>query len=152
MTQGKGRRTVVRNRKATFEYAIEETVEAGIVLQGSEVKSIRAGKVGLADCYAAFERNELWLRNLHIAEYPQANQFNHEPLRPRKLLVHRREIESLRGRVERDGYALIPLEIYFLDGRVKVALGLGRGKKAHDKREAIKERDARREIDRAIKG
>ncbi|TVQ96420.1 MAG: SsrA-binding protein SmpB [Deltaproteobacteria bacterium] len=152
MSEGRKRRSIVRNRRATHEFSIEETIEAGIVLVGSEVKSIRDGRVGLADCHAVFEGNELWLRNLHVAEYPQANQFNHEPLRPRKLLVHRRQLESLRGKVEREGYALIPLEIYLTGGRVKVALGLGRGKKAHDKREAIKERDARREMARALKG
>lgn len=142
MAQPAARRVVAQNRKARHNYAIEETVEAGIVLTGTEVKSLRAGRASISECYAAEEGGELYLINSHIPEYPPAGRFNHEPRRPRKLLLHRRQIEKLVGAITREGYTLVPLSIYFdKRGMAKVELGLGRGKKKHDKRAAIKERD-----------
>lgn len=142
---------ILKNRRATFDFEIVETLEAGIELVGSEVKSLRAGKVSLTDCYAHFERNELWLRNMHIAEFPQANQFNHEPNRPRKLLLHRHELDRLSAKVRELGLTLVPLQIYFRGQRVKVELGVGRGRKQHDKRQHLKEQQDKRDMAAAIK-
>jgi SsrA-binding protein len=144
-------RDITVNRRARHDYFIEETVEAGVVLTGSEVKSLRAGKAQLKDSHARIQRGEAWLFNAHISEYGPAAQFGHDPTRARKLLLHRREIDRLAGKVKERGLALIPLRLYFKHGRAKVELGLARGKKLYDKRESIKERETRREMDRAIR-
>jgi SsrA-binding protein len=134
------------NRKARFHYAIDETIEAGIALTGSEVKSLRAGKASIAESYAAARDGELWLLNSNITEYKQAGRFNHAPKRPRKLLLHRRQINKLIGAVEREGMTVVPLKMYFNDkGRAKIEIALARGKKLHDKRESEKKRDWARE-------
>lgn len=142
---------VAENRKARFNYFIEETVEAGIVLQGTEVKSIRQGKVNLQDGFARVEDGELWLHNVHIAPYEQGNRFNHEPTRNRKLLVHKEQILQLAAQLKQQGLTLVPLKMYLKRGRVKVLIGLARGKKQHDKRETIMKRDVQREIQRALR-
>jgi SsrA-binding protein len=148
----KGRdRDIAVNRRARHEYHIEETFEAGIALLGSEVKALRQGKANLKDSYGRLEGNEVWLWNAHISPYGPASQFGHEPTRTRKLLLHRGEISRLNGKVKERGLTLIPLRLYFKNGRAKVELGLARGKKQYDKREAIKEREIRREMDRAMK-
>ena len=139
---------VCRNRRARFQYEVLETVEAGLVLQGSEVKSLRAGRANLTDCYARVRRAEAWLVNAHIDVYPQANQFNHEPKRERKLLLGRRELVRLDTRLRERGLTLIPLQIYFRGSWAKVELALARGKRMHDKRQAI----ARRETERRLRG
>lgn len=145
-------RLAADNRKARFNYEIKETVEAGIALQGTEIKSLRGGKATIGESYAGPMGTELFLFNAHIPEYLEANRFNHEVRRPRKLLLHRREINKLMGAVQREGMALIPLKVYFNDrGRAKVELGLGKGKKLHDKREASKERDWKREQGRLLR-
>lgn len=140
------------NRKARRDYHIEETFEAGVALAGSEVKSLRQGSANIGDAYAAVRRGELFLMNAYIAEYGQANRLNHEPRRPRKLLMHRREISRLAGSVERKGMTLVPLSVYFTDrGVAKVELGLARGKRAYDKRASEKERDWRRRRARLLR-
>lgn len=144
-------RTVAENRKARHDYHIEETVEAGLVLTGTEIKSIRAGHVHLREAYARVERGEAWLFNLHIAPYDFGNRWNHEPLRTRKLLLHRRQIEALAQRAKQQGYTVVPLRLLLRAGRAKVELAVARGKREYDKRAAIAERDAARRIDRAIK-
>lgn len=146
-----GRKIIAQNRRARFDYAVEETLECGIVLEGSEVKSLRTGKVSFPDGYAAFENGELWLKNVHINEYSFSSIFNHDPDRPRKLLAHAHELKRLRRRVDEKGYTLIPLDFHFTKGRVKVELGLCKGKKLGDKRDAIKERDVKREMARAFR-
>lgn len=146
-----GRKIIAQNRRARFDYAVEETLECGIVLEGSEVKSLRAGKVSFPDGYAAFENGELWLKNVHINEYIFSSIFNHDPDRPRKLLAHAHELKRLRRRVDEKGYTLIPLDFHFTKGRVKVELGLCKGKKQADKRDSIKERDVKREMARAFR-
>ncbi|WP_449240952.1 SsrA-binding protein SmpB [Desulfoscipio gibsoniae] len=144
-------KTIV-NRKARHEYHIDETYEAGIALFGTEIKSIRAGKANLQDSYARIENGELVLYNMHISPYEQGNRFNHEPKRPRKLLMHRREIMRLYGQTREKGLSLIPLKMYFKNGKwAKIELALARGKKKYDKREDIAARDAKREMDRAMK-
>lgn len=149
---GQGIKVIAENRKARHDYHIEETYEAGIVLTGTEIKSVRAGRVNLRDSHALIERGEVILYNMHIAPYEQGNRYNHDPDRPRKLLLHRREIDQLYGKVRVRGYTLVPLRIYLRRGRAKVELALARGKKIYDKRAAMAERDARRRIDRALKG
>lgn len=141
-------KSIARNRKALHNYFVDEEFEAGIVLYGSEVKSLRDGRVQLTDAYARFDRNELWLISVHIQPYPFATHVNHEPERARKLLLHRRELNKLRNKVETSGYTLIPLELYFVGNKVKVRLGLCRGKKQFDKRETVRKREAAREIAR----
>ncbi|MGE5417512.1 MAG: SsrA-binding protein SmpB [Acidobacteriota bacterium] len=143
--------TVVENRKARFEYHIDETMEAGLVLQGTEVKSLRGGKGNLQDAYGEVRDGEVWVNNFHISPYDHGNLFNHEPKRPKKLLLHGKEIDRLYGLTQQKGYTLVPLKIYFKHGRAKLLLGVARGKKLHDKREDIAARDAKREIDRTIK-
>jgi SsrA-binding protein len=143
--------TVALNRRARHDYAIEETLEAGIVLTGTEIKSIRAGRANLAEAYARIEHGEAWLIGAHIAPYEQGNRYNHEPTRTRKLLLHRDQIAELIGKTQAKGYTLIPLRLYIRDGLAKLELGIGRGKKAHDKRRAIAERDMRRELERQTK-
>jgi SsrA-binding protein len=146
-----GRKVVASNRKARHEYHILDTWEAGIVLQGPEVKSLREGKVSFQDAFARIERGEVWLYSLHISPYEQANRFNADPLRTRKLLLHSHEIRKLIGKVEEKGLTLIPLEIYFRGGYAKVTLALAKGKQLHDKREKLKERTQERETQRAIR-
>lgn len=149
---GPRRKIVADNRRARFDYEILDTYEAGLALVGSEVKSLRQGRASLADSYAATERGELWLLNAHIPEYGLANRFNHEPKRPRKLLLHRREVDRLAGAVEREGLTVVPLKLYFNDrGRAKVELALARGKKLHDKRETEKQRSWNRERGRLLR-
>jgi SsrA-binding protein len=143
--------SIARNRRARFDYEIIETWEAGIALTGTEVKSLRNGKAQITDAYGILKDGEVWLLNLHIAPYEQGNRFNHEATRTRKLLLHSREIKKMIGAVERQGLTLIALEIYFKRGRAKVRLGLGRGKKLHDKRADLKEKDDKREMARAVK-
>ncbi len=139
------------NRKAYHDYHIMESVEAGLVLTGTEIKSIRGGRVNLKDSYASPKDGELWLLNAHIAHYPGGNRYNHEPTRPRKLLLHEREIADLSSEVERKGLTLVPLKLYLKKGIAKVELALARGKKQYDKREAIARRDDQRQIQRALK-
>jgi SsrA-binding protein len=141
---------VATNRQASFRYHLLERLEAGIVLQGSEVKSLREGAVQLKDAYAEVRDGEVWLRNMHIAPYKPAAGENHDPDRPRKLLLHRREIERLVGKTAERGLTLVPTRVYFSGPRAKVELALARGKEMHDKRRAIKERETRREIERAL--
>ena len=144
-------KTIALNRRAHHLYAIEDTVEAGIALTGTEIKSIRAGRVSLAEAYARIERGEAWLIGAHIAPYAEGNRFNHEPTRTRKLLLHRDQIAELAGRTTAKGQTMVPLRLYLRDGMAKLELGIGRGKKAHDKRAAIAQRDARRELERETK-
>jgi SsrA-binding protein len=152
MAESSGRRVVATNRKARHEYEVLETLEAGIVLRGPEVKSVRDGKIGFQDAFARVDGGEVWLYSLHINPYEQANRYNQDPLRTRKLLLHGHEIRRLVGKVEEKGLTLIPLEIYFVRGHAKVLLGLARGRKLHDKREKLKrqtqEREARRAMER----
>ena len=144
---------VVDNRKARHDFFVEETLEAGIVLLGTEVKSLRLGRASLSESYAAEEKGEIVLINSHIPEYPPAGRFNHEPRRPRKLLLHRRQIAKLIGAVRREGYTLVPLSLYFDEkGRAKVELGIARGKKKHDKRASEKDRDWQRQKARLLRG
>ncbi len=145
-------KVVVRNRRARHDYYIEETIEAGIALIGSEVKSLRMGRASLQDSYAEIVGNEVILRNAHIDQYEPAARFNHDPLRPRRLLLHKSEIRRLASKVFQKGYTLIPLSIYFRDGKAKVELALARGRKTYDKREAIKQRDIQRESERVVRG
>jgi SsrA-binding protein len=149
--ENSGRKVVCQNRKARHEYEILETVEAGISLTGTEVKSIRAGRLQLTDAYARIDNEEAFLFNMHINPYDNGGRFNHEPNRTRKLLLHKNEILRLFGKVQIKGLTLIPLSVYFVKGKVKVELGIGRGKKMHDKREDVAEREAKREMDRARK-
>ena len=144
-------RIVCQNKKAYHDYSIEETLEAGIQLQGTEVKSLREGKANLKDSYALLKNSEVFLLNCHISPYSHGNIMNHEPLRTRKLLLHRKEIERIRGKAQQKGYALIPLKIYFKDSHAKVEIGLAKGKRLYEKRETIKEREAKRTIERAMK-
>jgi SsrA-binding protein len=146
-----GEQLVCVNRKARFNYFIDETYEAGLVLVGSEVKSLRDGKANLTDSYAQIRKGEGFLINSHISPYPGANQFNHEPKRTRKLLLHAREIERLTGKTKERGFTLVALRLYFKNGRAKVEIGLGRGKKLYDKRETLKRKMAEREVERSVK-
>ena len=146
-----GIKIAAENRKARHDYSIHETFEAGIELVGTEVKSLRAGKANLKDAYAQITKAEVYVYNLHISPYEQGNQFNHEPLRPRRLLLHRAEIRRLIGKVKEKGYALIPLKLYFTHGLVKMELALATGKKLYDKRQSMAEKDAKREMDRTLK-
>ena len=143
-----GRQIIASNRKARHDYSIHDTFEAGIALTGTEVKSLRAGRASLVDGFATITDDELWLRNVHIAEYAEGTWTNHAPRRVRKLLVHRMELDRLSAKLKEGGLALIPLSMYFKEGRVKVELGLGRGKKSYDKRQYMAKRDADRELAR----
>jgi len=145
-----GIKAVASNRKARHDYIIEDSFEAGMALTGSEIKSIRAGQVNLRDSYAAIRENELWLVNAHISPYRQANRENHEPRRDRKLLMHRREINRLTGKLQEKGLTLVPLQIYLKNGRAKVELGLARGKKLYDKRQSLRERTDQRQMERSV--
>ena len=144
-------KVIATHRRARFDYEILERLEAGVVLLGPEVKSLRAGKASLSDAYALIRRGEAFLENLHISPYPQAGRDNPDPKRQRKLLMHRKEIARLEGRVAERGFTLVPLSLYFREGRVKVELALARGKRQHDKREAIKERESDRELARVTR-
>ena len=144
-------KVVASNRRATHDYEILETYEAGLVLQGTEVKSLRGGRADLKESFARIENGEAWLLGCHIPPYAQGNRANHDPLRPRKLLFHRAELNRLLGKTREKGLTLIPLKVYFKDGRAKVEIGLGRGRKLLDKRHAIREREARRELDKAVR-
>lgn len=142
---------VATNKKAYHDYHIEETYEAGMALRGTEVKSLREGRANLKDSFARIDKDEIFLLNCHISPYSHGNIANHDPLRTRKLLLHRREIQRLIGKIQQKGYALIPLKIYFKNEKAKVELGLAKGKKAYDKREDIKKREAGREMEKAFK-
>jgi SsrA-binding protein len=141
-----GVKVIVKNRKARFDYTIVDEVEAGVVLQGTEVKSLRDGKIQLADAYAMIDNGQAYLHHAHIAEYTNGNIYNHDPIRTRKLLLHRREIDRLNSKVREKGLTLIPLDVYFKNGRVKINLGLCKGKAHYDKRAAIRERDEKRDL------
>ena len=151
MAKQKGTKEICANRKAFHEYFVLERFEAGIELAGTEVKSIRAGEVNLKDSFCLVKNGELFVRGMHVSPYEHGNIFNKDPVRPRRLLVHKREIMKLQARVMQDGVALIPLSLYFKDGRVKLELGLCKGKKLHDKRDSEAEREVRRDIDRVMK-
>lgn len=147
----KGQKIITQNRKARHNYQIEDVFEAGLVLKGTEVKSLRQGRVNLKDAYARIKNGEVFVYQMHINPYPFAYYNNHDPLRPRKLLLHKREIKRLYGKVNEQGAALIPLKLYFKDGKVKIAIALAKGKRKYDKRETIRRRDEQREMDRARK-
>jgi len=142
---------IAQNRKASHDYFIEDTVEAGIALRGTEIKSIRAGRVNLKDSHARIDNGEVFLINMHVSPYDHGNRFNHDPTRTRKLLLKRKEIDRLIGMTQRQGYTLVPLRLYIKRGYAKVLLGLGKGKKLHDKREDLKRKQMKRDIDRAMK-
>ena len=142
---------IVDNRRARHDYHLSEKVEAGLVLSGTEVKSLRTGKATLQQAYADVRDGEAWLNGLHIPEYTEGNRSNHDPDRPRKLLLHRKEIDRMYGQVREKGFTVVPTRLYFKEGRVKVELALGRGKEQRDKRRDIAERDARRQMERAVK-
>ncbi|MHB9148525.1 MAG: SsrA-binding protein SmpB [Thermoleophilia bacterium] len=146
-----GYKLIAQNKKAFHDYHIEETFEAGIVLTGTEVKSLRVGKANLRDSYASVKENELWLIGVHISPYDQGNIFNHDPLRNRKLLVHRHELKRLVGKIQRAGYTLVPTKMYFKEGRAKVEVGLAKGKATYDKRQDLAKKDAQRDIERAFR-
>ena len=150
MPKETGRKLIASNKKARHEYLIEDTVEAGLVLTGTEVKSLRHGRASLAEGYATEYGGELWLENVHIPEYSQGNWTNHAARRRRKLLLHRDEIAKLVAKAEQAGHTIIPLSLYFKDGRAKVEIALAKGKKLHDKRQTLRERQDRREADRAM--
>lgn len=147
----KGTKLLVDNRRAKHDYFIEETYEAGLSLRGTEVKSIRAGRANLRDSFARVDDGQMILYNVHISPYEQGNRFNHDPMRPRVLLMHKREIMRILGLTQTKGYTLIPTKLYLKDGRIKAEIGLAKGKKLYDKRDAAAERDAKREISRAMR-
>lgn len=149
--RSKGTKIIAENRKARHDYFVLETYEAGIELVGTEVKSIRQGSVNLKDSWCSIDKGELWVKGMHISPYEKGNIFNRDPMRVRKLLMHRREINKLFGIVKQDGLSLIPLSLYFKDSKVKMQLGLCKGKKLYDKRDAAAKKDARREIERNMK-
>ncbi len=151
MAEKKEDTTVATNRKAHHDYFVEETIEAGMALQGTEVKSLRSGLANLTDSYVLVKNEEAFLFNATISPYPHGNIMNHEPLRTRKLLLHKEEIRKILGKMTQKGYTLIPLKIYFARGRAKVLIGLCRGKKAHDKRDTIREKESKREVERLVK-
>ena len=151
MPHQQGIKVIAQNRKAYHDYFVDEKYECGISLFGTEVKSIRLGKVNLKESWAQIHRSEVWVEGMHISPYEQGNIFNRDPLRARKLLLHKSEIRKLDGLVMRQGYTLIPLELYFRDGRVKVQLGLCKGKQLHDKRDSLAKRDSDREIRRVLR-
>jgi SsrA-binding protein len=151
MPHQQGIKTVAQNRKAFHDYFVEEKLECGIALFGTEVKSIRQGKVNLKESWAQVRKGEIWVEGMHISPYEQGNIFNRDPLRPKKLLLHRNEIRKLDAQVMRQGFTLVPLELYFRNGRVKVQLGLCKGKQLHDKRDSIAKKDSQREIMRALR-
>ena len=147
-----GRKIIAENRKARFDYFIEDTYECGIVLEGTEVKSVKNGNISFPDAFAEISNGEVWVKNFHISEYSFSSIFNHDPDRPKKLLLHAEEIKRLTRRVDEKGCTLIPLDFYLKDGRVKVTLGVCKGKKMYDKRASIKDRDVKRDIQREFAG
>jgi SsrA-binding protein len=149
MPRETGRKLIAQNKKARYDYSIEDVYEAGLALTGTEVKSLRAGRASLVDGYATLDDGELWLRGVHIPEYTQGTWTNHEPRRARKLLLHSEEIRRIALKLRESGITLVPLSLYFLDGRAKVEIAVARGRKSYDKRQAIAERDSKRETDRA---
>ena len=151
MPHQKGIKVIAQNRKAFHDYFVDERYECGLALFGTEVKSIRQGRVNLKESWAQVRQGEVWVEGMHVSPYEQGNIFNRDPLRPRKLLMHKSEIRKLDSLVMRQGYTLIPLELYFKEGRVKLQLGLCKGKHAHDKRDSIAKRDSDREIRRALR-
>lgn len=151
MPHQKGIKVIAQNRKAYHDYFVEEKMECGIALFGTEVKSVRQGKVNLKESWAQIRKGEVWVEGMHISPYEQGNIFNRDPLRGKKLLLHRNEIRKLDAQVARQGYTLVPLELYLKDGRVKMELGVCRGKQLHDKRDAIARRDSDMEIRRALR-
>ena len=151
MPHQKGIKPVAQNKKAYHEYFVEETYECGLSLKGTEVKSMRQGRINLKESFCMIRNGEIFAEGMHISPYEQGNIFNTDPLRPKKLLMHKNEIRKLAGLVSRQGYTLIPLKVYLKDGRMKLELGLCRGKHLHDKRDAAAERDAKREMDRAVR-
>ena len=151
MVRERGRQMIAQNRKARHDYHIEDVYEAGLVLTGTEVKSLRAGRASLVDGYAVIKDGEAWLMGVHIPEYTEGTWTNHEPRRPRKLLLHRLEIQRLIGKTKESGLTLVPLALYFKDGKAKVEIGLARGKRQYDKRQALAERQASREMARALR-
>ncbi len=151
MPHQKGIKPVAQNRKAYHDYFVEETYECGMVLQGTEVKSIRLGRVNLKESFAMARNQEIFVEGMHISPYEQGNIFNHDPLRPKKLLMHKSEIRKLAGQVQRQGYSLVPLQIYLKDGRMKMELGLCKGKQLHDKRDDLADKEAKRDIERAMR-
>ncbi len=146
-----GTKTIATNRKAAHDFNLEDRYEAGLVLKGTEIKSIRAGRVSLKEGYVQPRRGELWLIDVHIAPYEPAGRYGHEPKRPRKLLLHRREIDRLISRVQERGYTIVPLRLYLKEGRAKIEIALARGKRKYDKRQAIAKREAQRDVERALK-
>ncbi len=151
MAAEQGKKIVARNRRARYDYHIEDVFEAGLVLTGTEVKSLRAGRASLADGFGQISDSEVWLHGVHIPEYTQGTWTNHEPRRIRKLLLHRKEIDRLASATAEQGLTLVPLSLYFKDGKAKVELALARGKRTYDKRQALAQRDAAREVDRALR-
>ena len=151
MPKQQGKKDIASNRKAFHDYFVLERFEAGIALAGTEVKSVRAGQVNMKDSFCTIKDGELWARGMHISPYEHGNIFNKDPVRPRKLLMHKREILKLNARIMQEGVALIPLGLYFKDGKVKVELGLCKGKKLHDKRDSEAERESKRDIERTMK-
>lgn len=151
MARAKGIKVVADNRKAHYDYIILNKYEAGIVLSGTEVKSIRGGNVNLKDSYAKILHGEMWVIGMHISPYEQGNRYNLDPMRSRKLLLHKQEIDRLFGKIKQDGLTLVPLQLYFKNGRVKLELGLAKGKKNYDKRQSMIQRTVKRDIDRALK-
>jgi SsrA-binding protein len=150
MPREKGRTLVAQNRRARHDYHVEDTFEAGLVLTGTEVKSLREGRASLVDGYASVQDGEVWLHNVHIPEYTQGTWTNHEPRRTRKLLLHREQIRKLNAKTQESGLTIVPLALYFKDGYAKVEIGVARGKKSYDKRHSLAEREAKRDADRAI--
>jgi SsrA-binding protein len=146
-----GKKIIASNRRARHEYTIEDTVEAGLVLTGTEVKSLRAGRATLTDGFGQITDNEAWLHGVHIPQYTEGTWTNHEPRRTRKLLMHRKEIDKLSSSIRERGLTLVPLSLYFLDGKVKIELGLARGKRTYDKRHDLAKRDAAREVERELR-
>ncbi|WP_112181804.1 MULTISPECIES: SsrA-binding protein SmpB [Paraliobacillus] len=151
MPKGTSGKVIAQNKKANHDFLIEETFEAGLVLKGTEIKSIRAGRVNMKDSFARIERGEALLYNMHISTYEQGNIHNHEPTRTRKLLLHRKQIDKLFGESQQAGYAIVPLKMYIKNGVAKVLIGLGKGKRKFDKREDLKQKQAKRDMDRALK-
>ena len=150
MAKGIGK-VLAQNKKASHDYFIEETIEAGMVLTGTEIKSVRASKVQLKDSYVRVYQGEAWICNMHISPFEQGNRFNHDPLRERKLLLHKKQIGELVGSVKRDGYTIVPLKMYIKDGYAKLLIGLAKGKKDYDKRDDMRKKEAKREVERAFK-
>lgn len=150
MAKGQGK-VIAQNKKANHDYFIEETIEAGMVLTGTEIKAVRAARVQLKESYISIRGGEAWIRNMHISPFEQGNRFNHDPLRERKLLLHKKQINELIGAVKRDGYTIIPLKMYIKDGYAKLLIGLGKGKKDYDKRNDMKKKEAKRDIERTFK-